>query len=278
MLKTLISLVALIVLPVWGAGAVKDSCFECHMVMEGTSLIFTNDIHYSEAISCANCHGGDPNESDQNVSMSASRGFKLRVTRQGIPESCGKCHADRDFMAAHDPQMPVDQLSKFRTSVHGKLLAAGRRRAAECVDCHGIHNIRAPNDPLSTASPRLISTTCAKCHASTSEAYVKTKHGQLFVDRQRRGCTVCHSSHDIQPATTAMLTGPASVCVRCHKAGSLPDHLAQQMAKVLTDLEAAGPDKKDALARARVAVHGMNLKELTLAALPVSSPPNPENK
>jgi hypothetical protein len=277
-MKTPSLLVALIMLLGCAANAARDYCFECHLVMEGMSVIFTNDIHYSEAISCVNCHGGDPGESDQNISMSASRGFKVRVTRQGIPESCGKCHADADYMATHHPQLPVDQLSKFQASVHGKLLAAGRKRAAECVDCHGVHNIRDVSDPLSTASPQLISKTCAKCHASTFDAYVNTKHARLFVDRQRPGCTICHSSHDIQPATTAELTGSTSVCARCHTAGTPSAKLAEEMAKVLTNLEAAGPDKKDALARARVAMHSMDFNALTMAAKPVSSPPSPDAK
>ena len=50
------------------------------------------------------------------------------------------------------------------------------------------------------------------------------------------------------------------------------------MAQFLTGLEAAGPDKKDALARARVAVHGMNLQALKQAAEPVSPPPKPDEK
>jgi predicted CXXCH cytochrome family protein len=254
-------------------GAAKDSCFECHRVMEGMSLVFTNDIHFAKGISCATCHGGDPGESDMNIAMSAGRGFKVRVTRQGIPEYCGRCHSDAAYMAKYDPQLRVDQLAKYTNGVHGKLLAGGRKRAAECVDCHGVHSIRAVEDPLSVASPPRISQTCAKCHASTAEAYADTRHGRLFTNQRRPGCTVCHSGHDTQPATTAMLAGSTSVCARCHRPGTPPARLAEDMAKVLTDLEAAGPDKKDALARARVAVHSVNLAALKQAAESASPPP-----
>jgi predicted CXXCH cytochrome family protein len=269
----------------WMAGAAeaaevaaKDSCFECHLVMEGMSLKFTNDIHFSKKISCANCHGGDPSEIGQNIAMNASRGFKVRVTRQGIPEYCARCHSDAAFMGKYDPQLRTDQLAKYTNSVHGKLLAAGRKRAAECVDCHSVHNIRAVDDPLSTASPQNVSHTCAKCHASTAAAYADTRHGRLFNTQRRPGCTVCHSGHDTQPATTAMLTGSTSVCARCHRAGTPPLRLAEDMAAILTGLETAGPDKKDALARARVAVHGMNLAAVKQAAEPAPPPPQPDEK
>jgi predicted CXXCH cytochrome family protein len=277
-MKTQRPLVALITLLGCGACAGKDSCFDCHSVMEGMSLVFTNDIHFAKGLSCANCHGGDPNESDQNISMNASRGFKVRVTRQGVPEFCGRCHSDTNFMSKYQPQPRVDQLARYKTGVHGKLLAAGRKRAAECVDCHGIHQIRPSSDPLSTASPQHISRTCAKCHASAAEAYVDTRHGRLFTNQRRPGCTVCHSSHDTQPATTAMLTGSTSVCARCHRPGTRPARLAADMAQVLTGLEAAGPDAKDALARARVAVHSMSLAAVKRAAEPVSPPPKSDEK
>ncbi len=271
-------LVVLIMLLGWGAWAGKDSCFECHKVMEGMSLVFTNDVHFAKEISCATCHGGDPNESGQNVAMNASRGFKVRVTRQGIPEYCGRCHSDAAFMAKYDPELRIDQFSKYTNGVHGKLLAAGRRRAAECVDCHGVHKIRPSSDPVSTASPQHISQTCAKCHAPSAEAYVNTRHGRIFTSQRRPGCTVCHDSHDTHPATTAMLTGPTSVCARCHRPGTRPAQVAEEMAQFLAGLEAAGPDSKEALARARVAVHSVNMAALKRAAEPVSLAPKPDEK
>jgi len=254
----------------------KDTCFDCHRVMEGMSLKFTNDIHFSKSISCANCHGGDPNERDQNISMSATRGFKLRVQRKGVPEFCGGCHADKEVMAGLSSKLPVDQLAQYTESVHGKLLAAGRKRAAECVDCHGVHDTKAVSNPLSLASPQRISKTCAKCHAATAEAFVDTKHGREFNTSRRPGCTVCHDSHATPTATVAMLTGAASVCTPCHKSGSREAKLAEQMAQYLTGLEAAGPDSKDALNRARVAVHSLNLAAMKRAAETVP-PPSDEN-
>jgi predicted CXXCH cytochrome family protein len=299
-------LVALITLLAGAACAGKDSCFDCHRVMEGTSLRFTNDIHFAQAISCDRCHGGDPNEPDQNIAMNASRGFKVRVTRQGIPAFCGSCHSDPAIMGNYaqsgkresgnppslrprrtgaetgqsDPAMRgedgphprVDPVAQYQAGVHGQRLAAGRKRAAECVDCHGVHDIRAVADPLAAASPQRVSQTCAKCHAATAGAFARTRHGELFRDARRPGCTVCHAAHDTQPATRAMLTGSTSVCARCHRPGSPPLKLAEDMARVLAGLEAAGPDSKDALARARAAVHSLDLAAVQRAAEPV--PPN----
>ena len=265
-MKTQRLLVALMTMLACACCSGQDTCFNCHRVMEGMSLRFTNDIHYAKSISCDTCHGGDAAETNQNISMSASRGFKVRVTHQAIPDFCGKCHSDTNYMADYDAKLPVNQLAQYKTSVHGKLLAAGRKRVAECVDCHSIHDIRDVKDPLSTVSPQRVSKTCAKCHADTAQAFASSPHGRRFANQRQPGCTVCHSAHGTQPATTAMLTGSTSVCLKCHRPGSQEARLAEQMATILTGLEAAGTNSVDALQSARVAVHRVNLAAVIRAA------------
>jgi len=256
---------ALIPLLASGAEAPKDSCFDCHKVMEGTSDVFKDDVHYHNTISCVDCHGGDPKEDTANVSMSPDRGFKVRVTRQGTPEFCGSCHSEAAYMGKFSPQMRVDQLALYRGSVHGKQLAAGRKGAAECVDCHSIHNIRAGSDPLSPASPQHVTDTCSKCHTAAADLFRKSPHSR-FNSERRPGCTVCHASHATEPAGTAMLAGGTSVCVRCHNATSAGGKAAAQIAQYLAGLEAAGPASSQALARARLAVHSFNLAAIKQAA------------
>jgi predicted CXXCH cytochrome family protein len=266
-------LIAMVALLAGGICFGKDSCFDCHRVMEGTSLKFTNDVHFAKSISCANCHGGNPMAAGQNVAMHATNGFKLRVQRSGIPQFCGDCHADASVMAKYQSRMKVDQLAKYQAGVHGKLLASGRKRSAECVDCHGIHTTRPASDPLSTASPQRISKTCGKCHEPTLRAFADTAHGESFVTASEPGCTACHAAHDTEPANVAMLSGPKSVCIPCHDEGTAPAKLAEKMARYLADLEVSG--SKDALTRARIAVHTMDLEAMKKAAATV--PPETGN-
>ena len=280
MLAPTIALIALIPLFASGASSAKDSCFDCHLVREGTSAKFKNDVHYTNSLSCADCHGGDPSDGTANGSMSASRGFKARATRQGMPEYCGRCHSDTNFMAKYNPQWRVDQLALYKTSVHATQLAAGKR-AAECVDCHSVHDIRAGSDPLSPASAQHVTDTCAKCHSEDAALFRKSPHGR-FNTQQRPGCVTCHASHATQPAGTAMLTGATSVCARCHRnANSGQARAGAQIAQILAGLEAAGPGSKDALERARVAVHTFNAAAVRRAAqtpavsAPGATPPDP---
>jgi predicted CXXCH cytochrome family protein len=249
--------IALITLLAGGAYAAKDSCFECHTVIEGMSVTFKDDVHYHNAISCADCHGGDANEDDQNVSMNASRGFKVRVTRQATPEYCGRCHSDAAFMHKHNPRQRVDQLALYRTSVHGQRLAAGDVRSAECVDCHSVHNIRAASDQLSTTNPLHVVDTCAKCHGAVADLFRKSPHGPVFTSQQMAGCTACHASHATKPAGANMLTGKQAVCASCHEAGSAGGKAAAEMARLVARLEAAAQRANQVLARARQSGDGV---------------------
>jgi hypothetical protein len=56
------------------------------------------------------------------------------------------------------------------------------------------------------------------------------------------------------------------VCVRCHKAGSDGAKTAAGIAQVLTRLETADPNAKEALARLRVAVHTFDMDAVQRAA------------
>lgn len=250
------------------AYAAKDSCFECHTTVEGTSVVYKDDVHYTKAISCADCHGGDAREDDQNVSMNADRGFKLRATRQGMADYCGRCHSDAKYMRRYQSRARVDQAALYRTSVHGKRMAAGHTGSANCVDCHSVHDIRAVNDPLSTVNPAHLAETCSKCHAETADLFSKSRHGQVFNSHRRPSCTVCHASHATEPATADLVTSLRSGCARCHKAGSAGAKAATEIAGVLTRLEAAGPGSKDALARVRLAIHSLDLAAIKRAAEP----------
>jgi predicted CXXCH cytochrome family protein len=237
-----------------GTWAAKDSCFECHSVEEGMSIVFQDDIHYKNGISCADCHGGDPNEDDGNLSMNASRGFKVRVTHENVPEYCGRCHSDAAFMGKHKAGQRADQAALYRKSVHGEQLAQGNRKAANCVDCHGVHNIRAVDDPLSPVYPSRLAAKCGFCHGEVAEMFQQSPHAKVFTTSGMAGCAACHSSHATERAGVAMLTGAKPVCANCHAAGSAGGQAAASMTKKIAGLAPAARQ-----AGAREAAHALKL-------------------
>src|SRR5204863_312335 len=61
------------------AMAAKDSCLECHSILEGAlqapAKAYSADIHSRHGFRCNDCHGGDPTSDDLAVSMNPARGF-----------------------------------------------------------------------------------------------------------------------------------------------------------------------------------------------------------
>lgn len=251
------------------AWADDDFCFTCHETQEGTSKTFKNDVHYANTISCADCHGGDPKINDMNTSKAANKSFRLRVQRQDVPNFCAGCHSNAKFITKIKANEPTNQMALYERSVHGMAQAAGKTEAANCIDCHGIHNIRPINDATSPVNARNISTACVKCHADEG-----TMVRQNRTHANRTNCATCHTGgHDIQTATSALLTGPTRGCGACHRGNSRQAQTAAQMAQVLADLEKAGPNSKDALAAARKAVHSFNVGAMQRAI--AANPPKP---
>src|ERR1051325_9086690 len=146
-----------------------DSCVSCHTDLEegktGPAKLIKNDVHISHGLSCASCHGGDPNSDDPDVAMSKAKGFKGKPARTAIPELCGSCHANPNYMRKYAPQGRVDQLELYRTSVHGQRLAKGDASVATCIDCHSVHQIRRVKDSASPVYPTHVAETCGRCHA-----------------------------------------------------------------------------------------------------------------
>ncbi len=207
----------------------ESTCIDCHSALEAnlkvTSEQYAQDIHAQKGLNCAACHGGDPTSME---AMDKKKGFKGHIDRKQVPELCARCHDDGAYMRQYNPSLRTDQLAQYKTSVHGKRLAGGDTKVAVCIDCHGVHGIRAVSDPLSKVHPLNVATTCARCHNDGKYmAGYNIKHDQFAgystsVHHEalaKRGdlsaptCTTCHGNHGAAPPGVASVV---NVCATCH--------------------------------------------------------------
>ncbi len=209
-----------------------NSCLDCHSALDApyqvTAEQFSQDIHAQKGLTCASCHGGNPAVDDQNA-MSVKAGFRGKMTRDKIPEMCGKCHSDGTYMRQFNPSLRTDQLAQYRTSVHGKrFFAQHDTKVAVCIDCHGVHGIRPASDPRSTVHPLNVATTCSRCHSNVdymkgynipTEQFVGYKasvHAEAMTvrgDLSAPTCTTCHGNHGAAPPGVSSVE---NVCSTCH--------------------------------------------------------------
>ncbi|RMD82198.1 MAG: hypothetical protein D6815_09790 [Candidatus Dadabacteria bacterium] len=237
--------------------AVKDYCLLCHADkdFQDPEQLFSTDpesngsppylnlkdyvsnVHFRQGLGCAGCHGGDrtefmghdfPDEWPENRS-------KRLADRSWIPGFCGRCHSDAAFMRQYNPHLPTDQLAKYRESKHGQvLLKDGDSRAAQCVSCHGTHDIQTASNPQSHVYAKNVPATCGKCHADPERMkgftledgsplpttqlaeYRESVHGKALLERGDIGaaaCNDCHGNHAAMPPNVASVS---QICRTCH--------------------------------------------------------------
>lgn len=232
MTRLRLALVVLALAAPLAAAPPKDSCVDCHSVLEGRLqapvAAFAKDVHAMHGFSCADCHGGDRTAGDPETAMSRAHGFLGKPARTAVPKLCARCHSDANLIHRFRPQQRVDQYVLYETSVHGKRMAAGDDAAANCVDCHGVHDIREVKDPLSPVYPLRQPETCARCHASAAhmakykiptnqyEDYLKSVHWDALSKRGDLAAPTCASCHGNHGATPPQVSSVAEVCGTCH--------------------------------------------------------------
>jgi len=213
----------------------EDSCIACHRELGDEYEVhveqWEKSIHKEVGVACAECHGGDPGTMDVDEAKSEDAGFIGKPDPKDVPGLCAKCHADSKLMRQYN--IRTDQYAEYKTSVHGrKLLEEGDTRVATCTSCHGNHEIRKKNDPLSTVYHTNVPETCAKCHSDPErmkpygipfdqlEEYKESYHGQILY-RKVKGknpalvpnCADCHGIHGATPPGVKEV---ANVCGNCH--------------------------------------------------------------
>ena len=180
------------------------------LAIEGTERIV-------QCITCHNAHG------IVEVTNPDSPVYPLNV-----PKTCGKCHSNPVYMRSYNPGLPVDQLQKYRTSIHGIRNAKGDPKPAECASCHGSHGILPVKDVRSSVYPTNIPGTCSKCHSNSRymaqykiptdqyEKYSKSVHGIALLQKHDLGAPACNSCHGNHAATPPGIESISKVCGTCH--------------------------------------------------------------
>ncbi len=225
-------LTVLLVSVVPGQEDQQNSCVTCHEMLgapyDSIVALERQDVHGENNITCVDCHGGDPTTMDPEQSMNPSAGYIGKPDRQEIPELCADCHSDAGYMSQFDPGLPVDQLTKYRTSQHGQMLEEGDEKVAECASCHGAHGIKPVDDPRAHVYPLNVPNTCNRCHGDEVymaeydiptdqfEEYSHSVHGGAVLENQDLGAPSCNDCHGNHGATPPGVTSISQVCGTCH--------------------------------------------------------------
>jgi predicted CXXCH cytochrome family protein len=158
--------------------------------------VISHSVHSPLGIECEACH------TSIHTYPHPSQTFQTRrELSRSYYQACQKCHPGN--------------YEKTLDSMHAQAAAGGNLNAPICTDCHGAHNVQAPDQPRA-----LISETCSKCHAPIVDAYKQSVHGKALIDENNQDvpvCTDCHGVHNIQdPRTVQFRVQSPEMCAGCH--------------------------------------------------------------
>ena len=125
---------------------VPETCAQCHneiyqkylTSVHGSALV---DEENTDAPSCIDCHGV------HNIEDPTTTEFRLKS-----PQICAKCHTDPEIMDKYG--ISTDVLETYVADFHGTTVTLFEKQTPDaetnkpvCYDCHGIHDIKSPDDP-----------------------------------------------------------------------------------------------------------------------------------
>jgi cytochrome b subunit of formate dehydrogenase len=219
------------------SGTLQSACKQCH----GTHDVIKLDnpaspFHYSNLTeTCTKCHpdvGSAFGASEHGKAL--AQGFKgaptcischtLDVT--GHQGKLSKVETNPDVRKRMGPTAAF--IKSYEKSVHGAALLNGNGEAANCVSCHGSHEMMRSFDPDSKVNKLHIADDCGKCHTGIASEYKESIHGQANSrgNLNSPGCTDCHGEHNILQVSdpnspVAPQNVSRQVCAPCHSSLAL---------------------------------------------------------
>ncbi len=208
------SLLGIMLTGIAGAAQRQDAaCIGCHTTRglstklpSGERLPLTVDIEALRAsvhgaLLCTSCHTNIRGYPHPKIAAKDHRAFQMERYQQ-----CQACHQE--------------QYRQALDSNHARVLAAGNRNGAICVDCHDSHAVTRPNQPR-----QKISTNCGKCHQATYAEYLTSAHGKSLLEISNPDvpvCTDCHGAHSQEdPTMMAFRLKSPKICAKCHANAAL---------------------------------------------------------
>jgi cytochrome b subunit of formate dehydrogenase len=195
-----------------------ESCGHCHQPVRRQFLASAHGRALSAggkgAPACLDCHR-QPVVRPRDEKGRA----ELKLAQASLCESCHIKKAE----VGDQTLLGTKFVASFEHSVHGAAMRRGVTEAANCVDCHGSHEMNQTMVAGSRLHKSRLPDTCAKCHPAQTAEYNVSVHAIAL----RRGnldspvCTDCHGEHEIlahtNPASPVYARNVAQqVCASCH--------------------------------------------------------------
>lgn len=153
-------------------------CGRCHLQPFAEYAASVHGVALTEegiedAPSCTDCHG------EHKILRHTSPGSNVYPTNVGA--TCAQCHGVEGIVGKYG--IKTSQVETYEESYHGIAGKFGEKTVANCASCHGVHDIRPPEDPRSAVNVLNIPKTCGNCHPGANPNFAR---GKIHVEPESR--------------------------------------------------------------------------------------------
>ncbi|MCE2861009.1 MAG: hypothetical protein RIR76_2242 [Verrucomicrobiota bacterium] len=195
-----------------------QSCGRCHDAARDHFLASAHGrvlaVGEKNAPDCLSCHRQPVTPA---VPGAGSLEMKLAQTRL-----CESCHIGNPAVAGRALR-GGRFVESYERGVHGAALRRGEAEAANCVDCHGAHEMNRGFAAGARTDRPHVAATCARCHEAAGRDFASSVHAAALLrgNADSASCTDCHGEHEIRarddPASPVHKARVArQVCADCH--------------------------------------------------------------
>lgn len=155
----------------------KPYCKYCHLNPQYTR-VEEERISFDETLKrCLNCH---ERKGVTQAYKHITHRLRSKTSRspQQIVQLCSKnCHANIPLMSKFNvSKESLEAVETYNVSIHGKAVALGSQKTADCVSCHAtsaIHDIYKKDEIESTVHKNNRIEICRQCHEDVNERFVQ---------------------------------------------------------------------------------------------------------
>lgn len=195
-----------------------QSCGSCHERARDQFLASAHGSVFKSTDkttpSCLTCH--------QKLEPGSSHEKKSLASKMAETSVCESCHVKDQAVTGQALRGP-HFVGSFDQSVHGLALGRGEAKAANCVDCHGAHEMNRAFVARSRMNKLQQPETCGRCHQKIAGEFKESVHAVALTkgNVDSPACTDCHGEHEIlghkNPISPTHARNVAQeVCATCH--------------------------------------------------------------
>lgn len=146
---------------------IPETCGKCHTEL---SVEYKESIHGVSALQkvnreapvCTDCHG------EHNILKTDDPASPVEF-KNVSKQVCAPCHSSVKLSEKYG--FAADKFKTYSDSYHGLAIRGGDLEVANCVSCHGAHNIKPSSDPTSSVNKANLVKTCGGCHPGANNNF-----------------------------------------------------------------------------------------------------------